>query len=268
VTLLDELKRKAQEVREADSENAERLRLEALYGERFKQPMLSILHYLSELIEQLKILDYEVRHDYALPGLGLVTGLRHNNYVVNADSSDNPRVIRLRFSCEADSEKEYAVLPKPKADETRAFLESQKMRYSEWPVRDHEQRIIGLNFQLKTEVKASYLFKVDLEVGSIKLIIANFNGFNIDKSMVQPEIVNDNWLDNLGNFLLRKRADLYDLEIDESHKAAIRKRLQMDKRQRERELEQAIALEQVELEQANQRSLLGRLKSIAERLER
>jgi hypothetical protein len=142
------------------------------------------------------------------------------------------------------------------------------MRYSEWPIRDHEQRIIGLNFQLKPEIRISFLFQVDQEVGSIKFIIANFNGFKLDKSMVQPEIVNEHWLDNLGNFLLRKRADLYDLDIDESHKAAIRKRLQMDKRQREQELQQAIELEQAEHEEANRRSLLGRLKSIAERVER
>ena len=268
MTLLEELKRKAKEKQEADSENKERLRREALYEERFKQPMLSILRYLTELIDQLKILDYEVRHSYSLPGIGLVPDLRHKNYVVNADSSDNPQLIRLHFSCETDDETEYAVLPKPKADETRAFLESQRMRYSEWPVRDHEQRIIGLNFQLRTEVRISFLFKVDLEIGSIRFIIANFNGFKLDKSMIQPEIVTDLWLDNLGNFLLRKRADLYDLDIDESHKAAIRKRLQMDNRLREQELQQAIELEHTEFEGVNRRSLLGRLKSIAGRLER
>ncbi|MEW8025480.1 MAG: hypothetical protein AB2758_22175 [Candidatus Thiodiazotropha endolucinida] len=268
MALLDDLKRKAQQVKDADSENQERLRRDALYEERFKQPMVSILHYLSELTEQLRILDYEARHSYTLPGIGEIPALRHNGYVVNADSSDNPKAVRVRFNCTADSETEYAVTPKSKADETRSFLESQKMRYTEWPIRDHEQRIVGLNFQLRTEVKASFLFQADLDLGSIKLFISNFNDFKLEKSLVQPEMINEAWLDNLGNFLLRKRADLYDLDIDESHKIAIRRKLAHDARRREEELQQVIQNEQVEREEEYRRSILGRLKTIVERMER
>ncbi|MEW8506470.1 MAG: hypothetical protein AB2598_07175 [Candidatus Thiodiazotropha sp.] len=268
MALLDDLKRKAQQVKEADGENQERLRREACYEGRFKQPMLSILRYLTELTEQLKILDYDVRQDYSLPGLGLVPGLRQDGYVVNADSSDNPRLVRLRFTCSADGETEYAVTPKPKADETAAFLNAQNMRFSEWPIRDREQRIVGLNFQLRTEVKISFLFKVDLDIATIKLYIANFNEFKLDKSMLQPEMVNEAWLDNLGNFLLRNRVDLYDLDIDESHKLAIRKKLEADTRRRDQELQQAIEYEQEAREAEFRRSILGRLKTIAERLER
>jgi hypothetical protein len=267
MALLDDLKKQAQQVKDADSENQQRLRREALYADRFRQPMVSILRYLTELTEQLKILDYEVRQDYTLPGIGLVSGLRHNDYVVNADSSENPKAVRLRFSCLADSETEYAVIPKPKADETRAFLDTQKMRYSEWPIRDYEQRIIGLNFQLRTEVKVNFAFQTDLEIESIKFYISNFNGFKLDKSMIQPEMVNEAWLDNLGNFLLRKRADLYDLDIDESHKIAIRKKLEDDSRRREEELQEAIEYEQTVREEESRRSILGRLKSITQRFE-
>jgi hypothetical protein len=267
MTLLDDLKRKAQQVKEADSENQERMRRERLYEERFKPPMLSILRYLTELIEQLKVLDYEVRYDYTLPGIGIVPDLRHNSYVVNADSSDNPKLVRLRFNCSAEREREYAVLPKTKADETGVFLEEQKMRYSEWPIRDYTQRIVGLNFQLKPEVQVNLMFQADLELGSIKLMFSNFSGFKLQKSLVKPEMVNEVWLDNLGNFLLRKRADLYDLEIDESHKKAIRERLKADTQRREQELQQAIADEQQSQEEVYRRSLLGRLKTITNRLQ-
>jgi hypothetical protein len=266
MALLDDLKRKAQQVTEVDSENQERIRREALYEEQFKQPMTSILRYLSELTEQLKILDYESRQDFSIPGIGIVQGLLHNGYVVNADSSDNPKSVRLRFNCTADRETEYAVTPKSKADETCAFLEAQKMRYSEWPIRDNAQRIVGLNFQLRAEVKVNFIFQVDLDLGSIKLFISNFREFKLEKSLVKPQIVDEAWLDNLGNFLLRKRADLYDLEIDESHKKAIRKRLAADTRQREKELLQAIAEEQQIQEETSRRSLLGRFKTITERL--
>lgn len=268
MTLLDDLKREAQQIKGADSQNQEGLRREVIYEDRFRQPMLSILHYLAELTEQLKILDYEVRHDYTLPGIGLVPGLRHDGYVVNADSSEKPKALRLRFRCIADNENEYAVTPKPKADDVRTFLDTQIMPYSEWPIRDHEQRIIGLGFLLRTEVRVSIVFQADLEIGSIKLYFSNFKGFKLEKSMVQPEMVNDTWLDNLGNYILRNRADLYDLEIDESHKIAIRKKLEEDARRRDEELQQAIERELALGEEGNRRSILGRLKSITQRLER
>ncbi|MCU7931943.1 MAG: hypothetical protein KZQ90_14165 [Candidatus Thiodiazotropha sp. (ex Codakia rugifera)] len=268
MSLLDDLKKEAHRLQEADSANREEVQREALYEERFKQPMQSILHYLSELTGQLKILNHEVRHNYSLPGIGEIAGLRHIDYVVNADSSDKPKTIRLRFACESDNEAEFAVTPKAKADETRHFLESQRMRYAEWPIRDYEQRIVGLNFQMKTRVNVSFVVQTDLELGSIKLYVANFSGFKLDKSLIQPESVDDAWLDRFGNYILRNRANLYDLDIDESHKADIRKRLQESERTREEELQQAIKNEQEEHEEAYRRSLLGKLKTIAERLER
>jgi hypothetical protein len=266
MALLDDLKRKARKVKQDESEIRYRLQREALYEAHFKQPMLLILHYLADLTEQLRVLDYDVRQDYTLPGIGLVAGLRHNKYVVNADSSDNPKAVRLKFNCSAERETEYAVTPKSKADEACAFLQTHKMHYSQWPIKDYANRIRGLNFQLRPEVKANFLFRADLDLGSIKLFITNFQGFKTDKSLVKPEVVNETWLDNLGNFLLRKRANLYDLEIDESHKQAIRERLAADTLQREKELQQAIVDEQQAQEEAYRRSLLGRFKTMTERL--
>ncbi|MCU7873779.1 MAG: hypothetical protein KZQ91_13645 [Candidatus Thiodiazotropha sp. (ex Lucinoma borealis)] len=268
MSLLDDLKKEAHRLQEVDSANREEAQRDALYEERFKQPMQAILHYLSELTDQLAILNHEARYNYTLPGIGEVADLRHIDYVVNTDSSDNPKTIRLRFACESDKEMEFPVMPKPKADETRHFLESQRMRYAEWPIRDYEQRIVGLNFQMKTRVNVSFVVQTDLEIGSIKLFVSNFSGFKIDESLIQPENVDDSWLDRFGNYILRNRASLYDLDIDESHKVDIRKRLQESERMRQEELQQAIKDEQEEHEEAYRRSLLGKLKMIAERLER
>ncbi|MEW8497360.1 MAG: hypothetical protein AB2699_02545, partial [Candidatus Thiodiazotropha taylori] len=97
MSLLENLKQEARKRQEDESADCEATRLESLYQSQFKPSMQSILKYLSELTDQLKILDHEVRHQYEMPGLGPVAGLRHSEYVVNADSSDNTRVVRLRF---------------------------------------------------------------------------------------------------------------------------------------------------------------------------
>lgn len=263
MSLLDDLKRQAQRLQEVNEADQVGLRLESVYQERLKPAMLSLLHYLSELTDQLKVLDLEVRQDYELPGIGLVRGLRQGGYVVNADSTENTRAIRLRFSCVADQEREYAVKPKSTADETRAFFDSQTMRYAEWPVRDPLQGVVGLNFQLTVKVDVNFIFKADPEQGAIHLLISNFSGFKPEKSVIRPERITDSWLDNLGNYLVRRRENLYELEISDSDKEEIRRKLETERQQREKEMQEAVEREREEQEEVRRNSLIGRLKSFA-----
>ena len=263
MSLLDDLKREAEQLKAEQGADAEEQRLEASYQQRLKPAMLSILHYLSELTEQLKVVDPDVRVDYTLPGIGTVRGLHQEGYVVNADSTENTRTIRLRFQCVDEREREYAVKPKSTADETRDFLETQRMRYAEWPIRDPQQGVVGLNFQLAVKVDVNFIFKADPAQEAIQLLISNYADFKLEKSVVQPERISEEWLDNLGNYLLRRRKNIYELEITDEDKAAIRQRLEQAQRQREAELEAAILREREEREEARRNSLLGKLKSFA-----
>ncbi|MET0050470.1 MAG: hypothetical protein ABW095_05240 [Candidatus Thiodiazotropha sp.] len=265
MSLLDDLKKQAESQQDREREILDRTRLEALYESRFKEPMQRILRYLSELAEQLKILDYDVRRDAVLPGIGRVEQLRQTDYTVNVDSSESPKLIRLRFNCVSEQEREYAVMPKTKADETRQFLDSQAMRYAEWPIRNHEQRVIGLNFQLAVLIKVDFVFQVDLDVKSIRMFISNFKDFKSEKSLLVPERVNETWLDNLGNYLLRKRADLYDLDMDVALRDSLRERLAEDERRRQLELQQAVLREREAHQQEAASGFLGRLKSLTDK---
>jgi dsDNA-binding SOS-regulon protein len=268
MSLLEKLKEEARKRQEDEDGSSEAAILEELYQSRFKSPMQSIMRYLSELTKQLKILDYETRHDYDLPSIGPVSGLRHADYVVNADSSENTKLVRLRFNCASDNEMTFSITPKSKADEASKFLDTQTMRYSEWPIRDHEQRIVGLNLQLKVKVNINFVFQADLELGSIRMFVSNFNGFKVEKSLIQPEKVDEAWLDNLGNYILRNRADMYDLEIDESTRQAIRQRLEESKLQRQEEQREQMIREQFDREYETSKSLLDKLMSFTERGDR
>ena len=263
MSLLDDLKKEAEERLAANTADQEAIRKETEYRERVRPAMLKILNYLAELTDQLKVLETDVRQDYTLPGIGLVKGLLQGGYVVNADSTENTKTIRLRFNCTDEREREFSVKPKSQADETRDFLETQVMRYAEWPIRDPVQGIVGLNFQLAVKVDVNFIFKADMDQMAITLIISNFSNFKVEKSVVQPERVDDGWLDNLGNYLLRRRKNLYELEITDNDKAAIRQKLEQAERQRQQEMQQALEREREEQEEARKNSLLGKLKSFA-----
>lgn len=261
MSLLDELKLQAEQLQGRDDQRALEARREVLYQESLKPSLHSILNYLIDLTEQLNIVDPEIMHAYSLPGIGDIPKLRQGGYVLKADSTDQTRQIRLRFHCVADDEREFAVRPKKQAAETREFLESQKMRYAEWPIRDSQQQIVGINFQLRIQVEVNFLFQVDLEQAGIKMVTANFHQFEVERNLIKPERINDQWLDHLGNYILRRHEKLHNLEIDENDKQLIRERLEKETRIRQQELELATQREKAELDEQRRNSLLGRLKS-------
>ena len=265
MSILDELKQQAEQLRQAQEQDTETARREALYQEKLKPGLKAILNYLEELTEQLKAVNPAIHHDYTLPGLGLLKGLRQRNYTLKADTKDQTKVVRLKFNCVADKEQTFAVTPQSQAIETRSFLESQKMRYTEWPIRDNSQQIVVNNFQLQASIEIYITFQADLEMGAIKMATTNFKDFVIDRSTVLPQRINDQWLDHLGHYILRKNENLYCLEIDESSKESIRMRLEAEKRARQEDLQRAIKREKLEREEKERTSLLGKLKNLRKR---
>jgi hypothetical protein len=265
MSLLDELKQQAEQRQTDGGATAIQARREAFYQEHLRPRLHAILNYLGELTEQLKLVDPDVRHDYRLPGIGEALGLRQGGYIVHADSTDQTRQIRLRFHCLAEREQEYAVRPKAMAAETREFLETQRMRYAEWPIRDNEQRIVGINFQLRVKVEINFLFQALPEQGGIRMAVLNFYEFGAETSLVKPERITDQWLDNLGNYLLRRHQKLHNLEIEESDRETIRQKLIEERRARQQELELALQREKEEQEERRRNSLLGKLRGLAKR---
>ncbi len=263
MSLLDDLKRQAEELHNSTDRQTEESRRDVLYQERLRPRMRAIFRYLMELTEQLKVVDPDVRHTYRLPGIGEATDLKQGGYVLNADSTEQTKTIRLRFQCVAKQEGSYAIRPKVKADETRDFLESQSMRYAEWPIRDNTQQIIGLNFQLQITVNIGFIFQADPEQGVIRMITSNFNEFGAEQRVVKPERIDEQWLDKLGHYLLRKDQGLYKLEINDTHKALIRQRLEADKKVRQQEL--TLQLEQAEPAEKRKAGLLSKLRGFAKR---
>lgn len=265
MSLLDDLKRQAEQLQNSQDPQAEARRQETVYQEQLRPRMRAILRYLMELTEQLKVVDPDVRQTYDLPGIGEVRGLKQGDYVVNADSTDQTKSIRLRCQCTAEQEGVYAIRPKSQADETREFLESQSMRYAEWPIRDNAQQIIGINFQLTIQVSINFIFQVDPEQGVIRMITANFERFGVERRVIKPERIDEQWLDKLGYYLLRQDQGLHKLEIQESHKAQIREKLEADRLAREQELELALQQEQTESEVKRKTGLLGKLRQLTKR---
>jgi hypothetical protein len=139
------------------------------------------------------------------------------------------------------------------------------MQFSEWPIRGSEQEIIGINFQMQLKVKVYLTFKVDLDQEVIQMITTNYAEFKNDRMPLKPHRLNEEWLDRLGKYILRKEENLHALQMDDSAKESIRKMLEEERLGRQKELEEAIKREEAEREEEKKNSLMGKLKNLVKK---
>lgn len=257
MSLLDDLKAEAEKLHnQQSSEEGRKAKQEANYIEEINPKLQMIAAYLGELSEQLNILKPETNPTYAVPGYQLVKGFVQQDYSVNADSMEKIKQLRFRFNAELPHDIEFSVTPKTKADETRHFLEHQSFTFSEWPVRDMHQRLIGLTFLVKLKVEILFLFQADIENGEIQLTIVNFEGFTVSTKNYRPQSIHDDWLEGLGHYILRKKNALHTLEISDEMKEQLRAKLKQAEQGREnemKEMDQIVAQEAAEQEQGENR---------------
>ncbi len=241
--LLDDLKSEAEKLQDQQtSEEVHRERLEAIYREEINPKMLMISNYFSEFADQLNILKPDTKVSYTIPGYKEIKGLIQKEYGISADSLERIKKLRFRFNAELPNEIEFSVTPKSKSAETRNFLEQQNITFSEWPVRDAQQQVIGLTFQLKLKVDILFMFDANVENSSIQLSIVNFETFGVTQKIYRPESINEQWLEEVGAYILRKTETMHSLEISDEMKQKLRDQLRRAEGDRVREVEEMDAL--------------------------
>ncbi|MCF6281392.1 MAG: hypothetical protein L3J28_04140 [Candidatus Polarisedimenticolaceae bacterium] len=246
--LLDDLKSEAEKLQnQQSSDEVSKERLEAIYREDINPKMQMISNYFTEFVDQLNILKPATAVSYTIPGYKEVTGLIQQNYSIRADSFENMKKLRLRFSAELPHEIEFSVTPKAKAAETRSFLEQQNFTFSEWPVRDAQQQVIGITCQVKLKVEIMFMFQADIENSAIKLSIVNFENFGVESKSYRPDSINESWLEDIGHYILRENETLHTLEISDEIKQQLRDQLKREALGRAKEMK---AMEKLRAQQA------------------
>ena len=245
--ILDELKREAEQARKAREEAKARQDGPGLDREaQASECMLKIHRYLLELVEYIKQVDWEVLASYKLPVIGQVDKLRQGNYLVFIDHAVHPRKISLRFDCSLPEERNYPLMPKEAADEFCQFLFEQQVRFIDWPLRDGHHEITGLMIQVRLRVLVSFSFEVDEAESLVRLTTLNFEGIERRVFKIPCQQVDEQWLDRLGRFILRKVNHRMDsLDISDELRQRLRQRLEAERSQRIAEPEQAQADEDV-----------------------
>lgn len=231
--ILDDLKKEADSARIA-KEQAElrKAELQAIYLTGTCPAMLRIHHYLSDLVEQLAQIPKPIVVDFDVPGIGRINKLIQTNYRVFIDNHKTPRLIQLSFECTTQEEKRYKLTPKSAGEEARQFLTSQNIMFSDWALRDENREVIGLTIQCKFRILVSLTFKADVANEGIRVLSHNFEKHGEKNFLASYQSIDDNWLDKLGHYILRKDDSFGRLDISEEQRNQLRKRLAEEGRNR------------------------------------
>jgi hypothetical protein len=150
------------------------------------------------------------------------------------------------MECTAQESETYPVNSIQDANEVRAFLDKHKTEYTEWAIRDKNDRVCGANFEGRLKVIVRLLIQLDLEHDRVEIIASNFDGLGAKKMTFNSSQITKEWFDELGLFLLRRDAKLGSLDIADHEKEFIRTQLTSWEEERRKELEAAAAQEKEE----------------------
>ena len=255
--ILEDLKRQAVQDRLAkEQEEARKAELERIYQTGIRPAMLNIHKYLIDLTEQLAAVTWSVNLSFDFPGIGKVDKLVQRDYSISIDSQRNPKFIVLRFDCVSPEDKRYTIYSKAAADDACEFLVTQKLAFSDWAIRDGSRQIIGYVIQARLRVRTSLSFEASIENGSIYVTSYNFEGVEEKTFATSYKNINDEWLDQLGHYILRKNTGFGKLDISEEERNRIRILLEEERREYE------LKVNSIEKEDLSEDKLLPKIRKL------
>lgn len=265
MSLLDDLRQQAEDI-QRNGKNTPEAQRERFYQSHLKPSLQDIHTYLLDLKTQLDIVEPDIRHGYDLPGVGRVENLRQRDYVVNVDSFEHIKTVRLRFVCIADKPEKFEIRSRTDADTVHDFFNSQRMQFAEWAIRDPRGKLIGANFEGRVKIENLFLFQADIEAGNIRMVTSNFDNVGVQRFVYRPEDITEGWLDNLGNLVLRKHHQLNSLEISDLEIESIRRLVEEEKQARQAELDNALQAERESMETKRAaQGLSGKIRRMIDR---
>ncbi|MBF0265550.1 MAG: hypothetical protein HQL46_09785 [Gammaproteobacteria bacterium] len=257
--LLDELKQESEKKKESllKDQNQEQLLL-SNYQQQLLPKLQFIYHYFKELMEYLEILQEPITIESYTKRIPGFDNLKQGEYKLSTDKHggiakfNELKEINLRFYCTGDGYSNFDVFSQPEVEQLVKFLNAKKVPF-EWQRENNPAGKAVANFNIQLKIPVIVKFEVDIPNSLIKLTIFNHFNFDLTQRTYQADEINDELMDQIGKFLLRKSDDFVKMEITDEHREVIKKNLEEFKREH-------IVTEKDDKDEQNN-SLIGKVKS-------
>lgn len=249
MSILDQLK--AEATLKQESEFAElnaQQQLDNIYQANILPKMQKTFTFLKEIVEHLAYLEKGVEiADYSekYPEIG---ALVQKDYKINTDGygglADFDRIMQVNvtFVCEGRGSFSYELQGRNRIEREVAFLNSKNVPF-DWNQFVNSSGIESASFSITRRIPVRFKFEVDFENSKIKLLINNHIDFSVYSKVFEPEEVDEELLDEVIRFMLRKDCDFIRLDMDNMDKKRIQQKAE------EAQMQQAKWLEEIQIEE-------------------
>lgn len=247
--ILDELRAEtAKKQDQASIKKSVEQELALNYRQNILPRMQHAFHFMKELVEHLNFLDQAIEiKDYSCQ-FPQFSPLVQRDYKINTDGfmgyADIDKLMQINVSYFCVGEGEFYLQKEGKVAIEReiAFWHEKKVTFDWKPVLGKSGKH-GALFTIQKRFPVHLRFEVDYPHSKIKLMIRNHKNFDFTKKDFEPQEVDEELLDEIARFMLRKDYDFLRLPISEEHRRDIQRRLESLKR------EQTTLLQQIQQEE-------------------
>lgn len=236
MAFLDELKKQAELQRQQEQTQTQSklvtvsqnfLAVQARYKE--------IQRYLQELVNQLNVLNLDVKRSYFIDGFGLIDDFRPRDYALSIDSirigqKDFINTLVLRFKCVTDKVIKFERDTPQQIDNQKDYLWQNGLKYQCTEFRNERGLVTRAVFTVASEVPVTARFSADFENARITLQVKNLNGLTINEFVYEVSEITQDMLDEFAKFILDKPNRLRELGIhQQSRRTMVRPAAQVPK---------------------------------------
>ena len=241
--LLDDLRNQAEGKKAAEEEAAARkAEREQYYQEKILPRMIKTYQFFNEFVEHLNFIKLETIVHYPLLPDGRLQPMRQEGYNVVIDSSK--ALKRIDFSMEGvlDTPLQFEIFGKDAVQKHADRIERYGFRHERKDKKDPaSMELIGAKFILQGPLPLKVTIEADVDAMRINVMIRNFKEPGFTKYNLTVEQFSDEFLDQLGKFVLRQEDRLFGKseELSEEAKKKLRDRMIVEARIREQEMIEA-----------------------------
>ncbi len=257
--LLDDLRKQSTALKQSQEEDAaKQAELQAIYKAKIHPAMTTIYTHINELIEHLNFVKPTIKAPYTLTASGIKRNLTQGGYKISTDSSEEMKQIILIFHCTDEENIEFEVDNGKNIEKHIEYMQRYKLQFTSQKYRDDTHEISFAKFNLESKVKVTILIEGDMQNSCIHFKFNNFQGLGLLKREVQAEQITEDFLDEMGKYLIRESHDFMKLDLSNHDRQRLQQKVRREALRRKMEvLELERKQRALEAEQKNKKSLFG-----------
>jgi len=258
--LLDDLRKQSTDLKNTHADSAaKQAELLEIYKTKIHPAMTSIYTHVNEVLEHLNFVKPTIMAAYTLTASGIKRDLKQHSYNINTDSSDEMKQIILTFYCTDVDNIEFEVENKKNVEKHIEYLQRHKLQYTSQQYRDDSHEVASAKFNLESKVKVTILIQGDVQNSCIHLNFNNFQGLGLLKRDIQAEQVTEDFLDEMGKYLIRESNDFMKLDLSAQDRKRLQQKIKKEQLQRRMEIIEIEKKrkEEIEAEKTKKKPLFG-----------